>query len=76
MGDSVRPSHYERDSMAKIEAIVDGLPADKAICLFNVLKYYERAGKKDDGATDLAKANAYAKRLVHGRWPWECDGSI
>lgn len=51
-----------------IEKVVDGLPADKAYSLGQVLRYCLRAGKKDDIETELGKANNYAHRLVYGRW--------
>ncbi len=72
-GQAVNPTHYGKYSMDKIEAIIDGLPAREAACLFNVLKYYERAEKKGDAESDLEKANSYAYRMVFGSWPWESD---
>ena len=69
-----KPSHYrsgEIETIKKIEAIVEGLPADKAYLLGNVIKYCDRAGKKDDAAQDMSKANNYAHRLVYGSWRHE-----
>lgn len=66
------PYHYashEVETIDKIEAVVAGLPARAAVLLGNVIKYVDRAGYKDDAAKDLAKANAYAHRLVYGCWP-------
>ena len=66
------PYHYAShgvETIDKIEAVVAGLPARAAVLLGNVIKYVDRAGYKDDAAKDLAKANAYAHRLVYGRWP-------
>lgn len=65
------PSHYcsgKIETIDKIEAVIDGLPAKKAASLANVLKYFDRAGLKDDTKQDLDKANNYAHRLVHGKW--------
>lgn len=65
------PYHYTShgiETIDKIEAVIDGLPADKAAALSNVLRYFDRAGMKDDAAQDLNKANNYAHRLVYGKW--------
>lgn len=65
------PAHYcsgKIETIDKIEAVIDGLPAKKAASLANVLKYFDRAGLKDDTKQDLDKANNYAHRLVHGKW--------
>ena len=56
------------ETIDKIEAIVDGLPPREAYLLGQVLRYADRAGRKDEAATDLGKANNYAHRLVYGRW--------
>lgn len=69
-----RPSHYcagKMETIEKIEAVINGLPAKQASCLANVLKYFDRAGLKDDAEQDLDKANNYAHRLVHGSWRYE-----
>lgn len=66
------PSHYcshGMETIDKIEAVINGLPAKEAYLLSNVLKYVDRAGLKDDAEQDLNKANAYAYRLVFGKWP-------
>lgn len=66
-----RPSHYCSHGMEtrdKIDIVIDGLPASQAADLFNVLKYFDRAGLKDDIKQDLDKANNYAHRLVYGHW--------
>lgn len=66
-----KPLHYcsgKIETIDKIEAVIDGLPAKKAASLANVLKYFDRAGLKDDTKQDLDKANNYAHRLVHGKW--------
>lgn len=66
-----RPSHYCShgiETINKIEAVIDGLPAKEAYLLASVLKYVDRAGLKDDAEQDLNKANAYAHRLVYGHW--------
>lgn len=62
------PNHYEKDSAADIEAVIDGLPAKEAAYLWNILKYYERRNKGKNKKRDLKKANNYAYRLVYGRW--------
>lgn len=56
------------ETIAKIEAVIDGLPAREAFLLGQVLRYADRAGEKDDPGTDLGKANNYAWRLVTGDW--------
>ena len=75
MNDMVNhPAHYESDgieTIAIVEAIVDGIPGKQAFFLGNVLKYALRAGKKDDAETDLAKANNFAHRLCTGEWRWQ-----
>lgn len=68
------PFHYTShglETIDKIEAVIDGLPAKEAAMLANVLKYFDRAGLKDDAHQDLEKANNYAHRLVYGRWKHE-----
>lgn len=65
------PSWYtsgEVETIEKIEAVVDGLPAVQAYALGQVLRYFDRAGRKDATETDLGKANNYAHRLVYGGW--------
>ena len=60
------------ETIAKIEAVIDGLPAREAFLLGQILRYADRAGEKDDPAIDLGKANNYAHRLITG--DWRCDG--
>lgn len=62
------PQHYAKDCANDIEAVIDGLPADKGAHLFNILKYWDRRNDKGHKEDDLAKANNYAHRLVTGRW--------
>ena len=65
------PAHYTAgkvETIDKIEAVVEGLPAPQAVLLANVIKYVDRAGLKGDAGEDLAKANNYAHRLVFGDW--------
>ena len=65
------PAHYTAgkvETIDKIEAVVEGLPAAQAVALANVIKYVDRAGLKGDADEDLAKANNYAHRLVFGDW--------
>ena len=66
-----KPTHYcsgKIETIDKIESVIDGLPAKKAAALSNVLKYFDRAGLKDNAEQDLSKANNYAFRLVTGKW--------
>lgn len=66
------PYHYAShgiETIDKIEAVIDGLPAKEAYLLSNILKYFDRCGYKDDAYKDLAKARAYSHRLVYGKWP-------
>lgn len=79
MPDMVRkPAHYASDGMETIdvvEAVIEGLPAGKALSLAHVLRYSMRAGKKTkDASEDLAKANNYAFRLVTGKWRHQTEG--
>lgn len=53
---------------ALVDHLLDGLPARDAYMLGQVVRYADRAGRKDDPAVDLGKANNYAHRLVCGRW--------
>lgn len=69
--DVYKPSHYCShgiETTEKIEHVIDGLPAKQAAMLFNVLKYFDRAGFKNDAEQDLDKANNYAHRLITGHW--------
>ncbi len=70
------PSHYTGGSIEtieKIETVIEGLSGADAYLLGNVIKYVDRAGKKDgeDAEKDLAKANNYATRLCTGHWRYE-----
>lgn len=56
------------ETIDKIEAVIDGLPAREAFLLGQVIRYVDRAGEKDDPAIDLGKANNYAHRLVFRHW--------
>lgn len=65
------PSWYTAgavETIDKVEAVVDGLPAKDAYLLGQVVRYVDRAGMKDEAAIDLGKANNYAHRLVRGKW--------
>lgn len=69
-----KPSHYRSgklETIQKIEHIINGLPAKQAFCLANTLKYFDRAGLKDDAEQDLDKAQNYAYRLITGKWRHE-----
>lgn len=56
------------ETIEKVEAVVEGLPAREAYLLGQVVRYVDRAGMKDEAAIDLGKANNYAHRLVRGKW--------
>lgn len=56
------------ETIEKVEAVVEGLPAREAYLLGQVVRYVDRAGRKDEAAIDLGKANNYAHRLVSGKW--------
>ena len=56
------------ETIDKIEAVIDGLPAREAFLLGQVIRYTDRAGRKDVPEVDLGKANNYAHRLVTGEW--------
>ena len=71
-----KPYHYAShglETIKKIEAIIDGLPAREAAMLANIIKYSDRAGLKNSAEEDLAKANNYAHRMVFGHWRGESD---
>lgn len=74
MSQVINPSHYtsgEIETYDKIMQVVEGLPAEEACLLYNIIKYVDRAGKKGDAKKDLAKANNYAHRLAFGHWKEE-----
>lgn len=56
------------ETIDKVEAVVDGLPARDAYLLGQIVRYVDRAGRKDPAQIDLGKANNYAHRLVGGKW--------
>ena len=56
------------ETIDKVEAVVEGLPARDAYLLGQVVRYVDRAGMKGEAAVDLGKANNYAHRLVRGKW--------
>ena len=56
------------ETIEKVEAVIEGLPAREAYLLGQVVRYVDRAGMKDEAAIDLGKANNYAHRLVGGKW--------
>lgn len=65
------PSWYTAgavETIDKVEAVVAGLPGVPAFLLGQVVRYVDRAGRKDETAIDLGKANNYAHRLVRGKW--------
>lgn len=56
-----KPSHYKVLDCEVIDIIADTLTKDefRGYCLGNIIKYRMRAGKKNDAAEDLAKADEY-----------------
>jgi len=56
-----RPAHYRRFNVEVIDIIrhVLGEEGFRAYCIGNEVKYRLRAGFKNDGAEDLAKAMKY-----------------
>lgn len=62
------PEHYDKHTADDIDAVIDGLPSDKAAQLYNVLKYFDRRNRKGNKDQDLKKANNSAHRLVFGKW--------
>lgn len=68
----INPTHYTNgrvETIDKITAVIDGLPAEEAYLLGQIIRYVDRCeDKHDDPKQDLAKANNYAHRLVYGHW--------
>lgn len=65
------PRHYcsgKLETIEKIKMVLEGIEGEAAYNLGNILKYFDRAGLKDDSAQDLSKANNYAHRLTTGKW--------
>jgi hypothetical protein len=58
-----KPSHYQVLDCEVIDIISGFLSKDefRGYCLGNIIKYRMRAGKKNDAAEDLAKADEYEK---------------
>ncbi len=58
-----KPSHYKVLDCEVIDIIADTLTKEefRGYCLGNIIKYRMRAGKKNDAAEDLAKADEYEK---------------
>jgi hypothetical protein len=61
-----RPAHYVDGGMETIDFIQAKLTPEefRGYCLGNVMKYVSRAGKKDNGQQDLAKAAWYLARAL------------
>lgn len=66
------PSHYNGgglETILKIEAVIDGLPAREAYLLGQIIRYVDRCDSKHDiPFQDLQKANNYAHKLITGEW--------
>lgn len=66
------PTHYtsgKLETIDKITAVIEGLPAEAAYCLGQIIRYVDRCeSKHDNPMQDLQKANNYAHRLVTGEW--------
>lgn len=58
-----KPKHYVMMDFEVIDIIFNALNPDefRGYCLGNIIKYRMRAGKKNDAAEDLAKADEYEK---------------
>ena len=67
------PAHYREGTADMIDKAIDGLTPQQGAAMFNVLKYWERAGKKGDLDEDLAKCNNYIFRAIHGKFRWEVE---
>lgn len=72
-GNAVNPGHYREggvEAYTKIKAMTMGLEAEDAICLANIIKYCDRAGRKEGSELfeDFAKANNCAHMLCNGHW--------
>lgn len=68
----INPTHYTQgkvETIDKITAVIEGLPAEEAYLLGQIIRYVDRCeDKHDDPMLDLGKANNYAHRLVLGHW--------
>ena len=69
------PTHYTGggvETIDKILAVINGLPAEPAYLLGQIIRYCDRCDTKHDNpAQDLAKANNYAHKLITGEWRHE-----
>lgn len=66
-GARARPERYDAGGRETLDRIRDllGDHGFVAGCLFNVVKYLDRAGKKGDAALDEAKALFYLQAVAH-----------
>lgn len=76
MGEQVmNPGHYTKgkvETIEKIMAVIDGLPAEEGFLLGQIIRYVDRCESKHDSPVqDLEKANNYAHMLVLGHWKGE-----
>lgn len=66
------PTHYtggKVETIEKVLTVIEGLPAEPAYLLGQIIRYCDRCdAKHDDPMQDLAKANNYAHKLVTGEW--------
>jgi hypothetical protein len=70
-----QPKHYDLfDDLEVIDVIASSMTVEefRGFCLGNVLKYKLRAGKKDDLAQDMAKADYY--RVLFNKCKDLCRG--
>ena len=70
-----QPKHYDLfDDLEVIDVIASSMTVEefRGFCLGNVLKYKLRAGKKDDLAQDMAKADYY--RVLFDKCKCFCRG--
>lgn len=67
------PSHYTDggiETIEKIRAVVRNMTPFDAYCVGNVIKYIDRAGKKENESAeeDLAKAANYLHMAIYRTW--------
>lgn len=71
--DSLYPGHYDDRAFDDISYVIQDLRGEKAACMKDVLKYFERRNRKGSRNQDLLKARNYVYRAFYGRWLPEED---
>lgn len=66
--DSLYPGHYDDRAFDDISYVIQDLQGEKAACMKDVLKYFERRNRKGSRNQDLLKARNYVYRVVYGTW--------